>query len=160
VLKVYRGQLPVVERSPETAALMLGSDWSSGYLLEMICADSWLGPVSRIRQQRLTSPVPESSTHVKRRVGRKNQCDLGKGDLASGRASRNLQRCFRSNSRWLVLFLIAGGEKVNDFAHCGQSVLTPGRYARCKLLIRSGLAYIVPRTNGGESLALRLRHSR
>ena len=37
--KVYKSQGPVIERAIETAALMLGSDKSRGYCLEMICAD-------------------------------------------------------------------------------------------------------------------------
>ena len=37
--KLYKSQLPVVERALETAALMLGTDKSRGYCLEMICAD-------------------------------------------------------------------------------------------------------------------------
>src|SRR6516225_1606555 len=37
--KVYRSQLPVIERALETAALMLGSDKSRSYCFEMICAD-------------------------------------------------------------------------------------------------------------------------
>ena len=41
--KLYRGQLPVVEQAIETAALMLGSDKSRGYCLEMICADFLAG---------------------------------------------------------------------------------------------------------------------
>jgi hypothetical protein len=35
--KLYKSQLPVVEQALETAALMLGSDKSRGYCLEMIC---------------------------------------------------------------------------------------------------------------------------
>lgn len=37
--KVYKSQLPVIEHALETASLMLGSDKSRGYMLEMICAD-------------------------------------------------------------------------------------------------------------------------
>jgi hypothetical protein len=37
--KVYRNQIPVIEQAIETAALMLGTDKSRGYCLEMICAD-------------------------------------------------------------------------------------------------------------------------
>jgi hypothetical protein len=37
--KVYKSQLPVIEQALETAGLMLGSDKSRGYMLEMICAD-------------------------------------------------------------------------------------------------------------------------
>src|ERR1700733_4131710 len=35
--KVYKSQLGVIEQALETAALMLGSDKSRGYMLEMIC---------------------------------------------------------------------------------------------------------------------------
>jgi len=41
--KVYKSQLGVIERALETAALMLGSDKSRGYCLEMICADFLAG---------------------------------------------------------------------------------------------------------------------
>ncbi len=41
--KMYKSQLPVVERALETAALMLGTDKSRGYCLEMICADFLAG---------------------------------------------------------------------------------------------------------------------
>src|SRR6266513_3229458 len=37
--KVYKSQIPVIEQAIEAAALMLGSDKSRGYCLEMICAD-------------------------------------------------------------------------------------------------------------------------
>src|SRR5262245_52491221 len=37
--KLYKSQLPVIEQALETAAIMLGSDKSRGYCLEMICAD-------------------------------------------------------------------------------------------------------------------------
>jgi hypothetical protein len=37
--KVYKSQLKVIEQGLETAAMMLGSDRSRGYCLEMICAD-------------------------------------------------------------------------------------------------------------------------
>jgi hypothetical protein len=35
--KVYQSQIPVIEQAIETAAMMLGSDKSRGYCLEMIC---------------------------------------------------------------------------------------------------------------------------
>jgi hypothetical protein len=41
--KLYKSQIPVIERAVETAALMLGSDRSRGYCLEMICADFLAG---------------------------------------------------------------------------------------------------------------------
>ena len=41
--KVYESQIPVIEQALETAALMLGTDKSRGYCLEMICADFLAG---------------------------------------------------------------------------------------------------------------------
>jgi len=46
--KVSKSQLPVVEGALETAALMLGTDKSRGYCLEMICADFLAG--ARLQQ--------------------------------------------------------------------------------------------------------------
>jgi hypothetical protein len=44
--KVYKSQLPVIEQALDTATLMLGSDKSRGYCLEMICAIFWQEPTS------------------------------------------------------------------------------------------------------------------
>jgi hypothetical protein len=41
--KVYKSQIPVIEQAVEVAAVMLGSDKSRGYCLEMICADFLAG---------------------------------------------------------------------------------------------------------------------
>jgi len=41
--KLYKSQLPVIEKAIETAGLMLGTDKSRGYCLEMICADFLAG---------------------------------------------------------------------------------------------------------------------
>jgi hypothetical protein len=41
--KLYKSQLPIVEQAIESAALMLGTDKSRGYCLEMICADFLAG---------------------------------------------------------------------------------------------------------------------
>jgi len=41
--KLYKSQIPVIEQAIETAALMLGSEKSRGYCLEMICADYLAG---------------------------------------------------------------------------------------------------------------------
>ena len=41
--KIYKSQLPIVEKALETAGLMLGSDKARGYCLEMICADFLAG---------------------------------------------------------------------------------------------------------------------
>src|ERR1700723_1020737 len=41
--KVYKRQIPVLEQAIETAGLMLGTNKSRGYCLEMICADFLAG---------------------------------------------------------------------------------------------------------------------
>jgi hypothetical protein len=41
--KLYKSQIGIAEKAVETAALMLGSDRSRGYCLEMICADFLAG---------------------------------------------------------------------------------------------------------------------
>jgi hypothetical protein len=41
--KFYKSQIPVIEQAVETAALILGTDKSRGYCLEMICADFLAG---------------------------------------------------------------------------------------------------------------------
>ena len=41
--KLYKSQLHVIEKALETAGLMLGTDKSMGYCLEMICADFLAG---------------------------------------------------------------------------------------------------------------------
>ena len=41
--KLFKSQIPIVDRAIETAALMLGSDKSRGHCLEMICADFLAG---------------------------------------------------------------------------------------------------------------------
>jgi hypothetical protein len=41
--KLYKSQIPVIEQAIETVALMMGSDKSRGYCLEMICADFLAG---------------------------------------------------------------------------------------------------------------------
>jgi hypothetical protein len=37
--RIYKSQIRVIKQALETAALMLGSDKSRGYCLEMICAN-------------------------------------------------------------------------------------------------------------------------
>jgi hypothetical protein len=41
--KIYKSQIPVIDQAIETSALMLGTDKSRGYCLEMICADFLAG---------------------------------------------------------------------------------------------------------------------
>jgi hypothetical protein len=65
--KLYKSQLPVVEQALETTSLMLGSDKSRGYCLEMICADFLAGSATRENQsevlvlslERLYMTLPE-----------------------------------------------------------------------------------------------------
>jgi hypothetical protein len=52
-LKLYKSQLPVIEEALETAGLMLGTDKSRGYCLEMICADFLAGAKQERRNNRL-----------------------------------------------------------------------------------------------------------
>ncbi len=40
---MYKSQIPGIEQALEIASLMLGSDKSRGYILEMICADFLAG---------------------------------------------------------------------------------------------------------------------
>ncbi len=65
--KLYKSQLPVVEEALERTALMLGSDKSRGYCLEMICADFLAGSGTEHNQsevlvlslERLYQTLPE-----------------------------------------------------------------------------------------------------
>jgi len=43
LFQIYKSQIPLIDRAFETAALMLGSDKSRSYCLEMICADFLAG---------------------------------------------------------------------------------------------------------------------
>jgi hypothetical protein len=70
--KLYESQIPVIEQAIETAALMLGSDKSRGYCLEMICADFLAGA-------QLDSGNPEILLHS---ISRYNcSCRLHKNGL-------------------------------------------------------------------------------
>jgi hypothetical protein len=66
--KLYKSQLPVVEKALETAGLMLGTDKSRGYCLEMICADFLAGA----RQE---EPCSQTSGiwHIRCAYARSNQ---------------------------------------------------------------------------------------
>jgi hypothetical protein len=61
--KLYKSQLPVVERALETAALMLGSDKSRGYLLEMVCADFLAGADLQNRESEIASSADANAAH-------------------------------------------------------------------------------------------------
>ena len=53
ISRLYKSQLPVIEQALETAALMLGTDKSRGYCLEMICADFLAGASLEGRRWRI-----------------------------------------------------------------------------------------------------------
>src|SRR5580700_109111 len=61
--KLYKSQLAVVERALAIAALMLGSDKSRGYSLEMICADFLAGSALETDN---TIQNPECSVSIRR----------------------------------------------------------------------------------------------
>jgi hypothetical protein len=54
--KMYKSQLRVVEQALETVALMLGTDKSRDYCLEMICADFLAG--ARLEENDRESALP------------------------------------------------------------------------------------------------------
>jgi len=56
--KIYKSQQPVIEQALDTAALMLGSDKSRGYCLEMICADFLAGAHLEDPNPRILSRPP------------------------------------------------------------------------------------------------------
>jgi hypothetical protein len=64
--KLYKSQLTVVERALEIAALMLGSDKSRGYSLEMICADFLAGAALEMggSEQNLEFPASGGDSFV------------------------------------------------------------------------------------------------
>jgi hypothetical protein len=49
---LYQSQISIIDRALETAALMLGSDGSRGYCLEMICAYFLAGAKPGLRRSR------------------------------------------------------------------------------------------------------------
>jgi hypothetical protein len=69
--KTYKSQLPVIEQALEAAGLMLGTDKSRGYCLEMICADFLAGVNLETGNQdallpaltRLVIGLPKSQRH-------------------------------------------------------------------------------------------------
>ena len=60
--KVYKSQLPVIEKALEAAALMLGTDKSRGYCLEMICADFLAGAALEKTLVQFPSPTTSDGT--------------------------------------------------------------------------------------------------
>ena len=76
--KLYKSQLPVVEKALETAALMLGTDKSRGYCLEMICADFLAGAAldnqpgndSQSRPQQVYEQIASENASIEAAIGR------------------------------------------------------------------------------------------
>jgi hypothetical protein len=56
--KIFRSQIPVIEKALETAELMLGTNKSRGYCLEMICADFLTG--ANLERDELAPRGPQS----------------------------------------------------------------------------------------------------
>ena len=69
--KLYKTQIPVVEQAIETAAMMLGTDKSRGYCLEMICADFLAGAnLNVMTRWYFCSPCHDSSNSCLANNGR------------------------------------------------------------------------------------------
>ena len=66
--KVYKSQIPVIEQALETAGLMLGTDKSRGYSLEMICADFLAGA-------NLENPSPTCRNRTDYRLDHKSEAE-------------------------------------------------------------------------------------
>ena len=58
--KVCKSQIAVIEKALETAGLMLGTDKSRGYCLEMVCADFLAG--ANLEPGEIRPRVPDSET--------------------------------------------------------------------------------------------------
>jgi len=74
--KLYKSQLPVVEQALETVALMLGTDKSRGYCLEMICADFLAG--SNLQEENPDALIL-SLRRLYNLLPHERQCDFLKG---------------------------------------------------------------------------------
>jgi len=72
LFQLCQSQIPVIDRAIETAALMLGSDRSKGYCLEMICTDFFAGAnldngdpeTLLLSMTRLFRCLPEAQKHA------------------------------------------------------------------------------------------------
>jgi len=73
--KLYKTQIPVVEQAIETAVLMLGTDKSRGYCLEMICADF---PAGALENEDPTVLLQSMSRFFKFLLGEQRQAFLTK----------------------------------------------------------------------------------
>jgi len=68
-------QIPVIEQAMETAAMMLGTDKSRGYCLEMICADFLAG--ATLDSEDPTVLLQSMSRFLKFLPGEQRQAFLG-----------------------------------------------------------------------------------
>lgn len=85
--KVYQSQIPVIEQAIETAAMMLGSDKSRGYCLEMICAD-FLAGANLDSHNRMCCCVPcRSFSSFYPAIRNENSCRLPAGTHNDGATS-------------------------------------------------------------------------
>jgi hypothetical protein len=90
--KLYKSQLPVVEQALETTALMLGSDKSRGYCLEMICTDFLAGSAT---QENQTEVLLLSLERLYQTVSEER-----KGELLDRLRKGPWKDCVRSDRAW------------------------------------------------------------
>jgi hypothetical protein len=101
--KLYKSQIPVIEQAIETAALMLGSDKSRGYCLEMICADFLAGANldngDHGRRKTIRATRPGSSEPKRLRCVNRRSLATGKSEIRrTGRSE--IRRACRSLVGW------------------------------------------------------------
>ncbi len=115
--KLYKSQIPVIEQALETAALMLGSDKSRGYCLEMICADFLAGASWNTATQKCCcnlSPRSSSSCQVSRSIHSSHKPTSGRHEndptkTSAFAASSPILRAALSRSlakRWLEMSIL------------------------------------------------------
>ncbi len=116
--KLYKSQMPVVEKAIETASLMLGSDRSRGYCLEMICADFLAGAnldngdprdTAVLDEEIFQVPVRGAATGVPRRFERKGLMSSIRPEihtLAVRRGRVRASATVGAASRWLAMSIV------------------------------------------------------
>ena len=68
--KLYKSRIPVIEQTLETSALMLGSDKTRGYYVELICADFLAGAnLQSVRVRLDSSSYKQLCRQVRERNG-------------------------------------------------------------------------------------------
>ena len=99
--KLYKSQLPVVEKALETAGLMLGNDKSRGYCLEMICADFLAGASVGEAQLQFCYAKPANSKPLRPET---TSIQTGSGRIRDRPETR-------ARTRWLAVSRNAGLRK-------------------------------------------------